>query len=346
MAAGELLSPRPGPRRRVAAAIFASLGVSLLHSECLVSGYMARIPHFYMLSVPLNYLLGPLIYEYLLRGLERPVPSAWKMYGIAPLLSALLLLPVWLQGSEAKRERIAAVGNGDYPGYEEFVFMGGLIYFTFFLVLTLREVRPVRFSNLVKADPAVRTTAILGGAGIILNIGGMIAVPFGLPLMNRGLVLGIVGVILGVYLLGRRYPQFFHELTLAVNQEKYKHSQIKGVDLERVSQRLDDIMSREKAYREDDLALAGLAERVGLTPHQLSEYFNNHLKVNFAAYVNGFRVREAAELLLREPDRTVLSIAYETGFNSKSNFNTAFARVMKISPTLYRKSGGKATPNS
>ena len=88
-----------------------------------------------------------------------------------------------------------------------------------------------------------------------------------------------------------------------------------------------------KLYRDESLSLAGLAERAQLTGHQLSEYFNVQLQVNFSRYVNRHRVQAACELLVEKPELTVLNVAFEVGFNSKSVFNTAFSRETGLSPT-------------
>ncbi len=59
--------------------------------------------------------------------------------------------------------------------------------------------------------------------------------------------------------------------------------------------------------------------------------------LNYNNYVNGYRVQEAMDMLLHDPARSVLSIAYDAGFNSKSAFYDAFARINGCSPVEYRK---------
>jgi AraC-like DNA-binding protein len=59
--------------------------------------------------------------------------------------------------------------------------------------------------------------------------------------------------------------------------------------------------------------------------------------MNFNTFINDFRIREAMNLMEENPDRNLLSIAFEVGFNSKSVFYDAFSRKTGLSPARYRK---------
>lgn len=96
-------------------------------------------------------------------------------------------------------------------------------------------------------------------------------------------------------------------------------------------------MTENKPYLNEDLSLRELAESLELTPHQLSRILNERLQTNFNNYINRRRVLEACDILEREPERSVLSIAYEVGFNSKSSFYEAFTRFKNTSPGTYRR---------
>jgi len=100
-------------------------------------------------------------------------------------------------------------------------------------------------------------------------------------------------------------------------------------------------MIEEKLYRDEDLTLKKLADHLSLKPNQLSEFLNNHLNRNFNSYVNFYRVEEAKKILIEEMERTIISIAYLVGFNSKSVFNTSFSKFTGMSPAQYRKRGGE-----
>ena len=73
---------------------------------------------------------------------------------------------------------------------------------------------------------------------------------------------------------------------MIVRQGKYQNSRLKGQDLAQIQTDLNKLMSIEKMYCDEDISLAILASEVGLSIHQLSEYFNQVLKKSFVSYIN------------------------------------------------------------
>ena len=103
--------------------------------------------------------------------------------------------------------------------------------------------------------------------------------------------------------------------------------------------KLDDLMQRVKVYQDPDLDLDGLADSLGTSPRSLSGLINNHYKMNFYDFVNGYRVREAQEYL-KNPDKhdvTIQRIFEDAGFRTKSTFYTFFRKVTGLTPAEYRR---------
>lgn len=99
--------------------------------------------------------------------------------------------------------------------------------------------------------------------------------------------------------------------------------------------KLKRFVAEEKAFLDPQLDLQGLASRMNWTSHHLSAVINKGLERNFSQFINEYRV---AEFIARrgELDRlTILALALECGFNSKTTFNTAFRRAKSCSPTAY-----------
>ena len=97
------------------------------------------------------------------------------------------------------------------------------------------------------------------------------------------------------------------------------------------------MMKSEKLFLNENLTLNGLAEILSISPHQLSEYINEHLNKNFNIFLNDFRVAEAENLLKTDQARSILSIGFSSGFNSSSSFYAAFKEKNEISPAKFRK---------
>jgi AraC-like DNA-binding protein len=97
-------------------------------------------------------------------------------------------------------------------------------------------------------------------------------------------------------------------------------------------------MAAERPYLDSNLNLVKLAERLDLTPHKLSYTINAGYQLNFFQFVNQYRVEKAKELLLNNHQNyTVLAIAFESGFNSKTAFNTTFKKICGQTPTEFAK---------
>lgn len=110
-------------------------------------------------------------------------------------------------------------------------------------------------------------------------------------------------------------------------------------EFEVFKQRLIELMEIERPYLDGELNLIKLANQMGINPHQLSYLINNGFNENFFQFVNKYRVDRAKALLLdgKESNLSLVGIAYEAGFNSKTSFNTIFKKVTNQTPSEFRK---------
>lgn len=121
---------------------------------------------------------------------------------------------------------------------------------------------------------------------------------------------------------------------------KYKKSLLPSDMLESSKQQLETLMQQEQLFLDPQLSLRQLAERLNLTPNQLSQLLNEGFDKNFAEYVNTYRLDSFTSKVAdaRFDHLTILAIAYESGFNSKTVFNTFFKKKMGMTPRAYWKS--------
>lgn len=95
-------------------------------------------------------------------------------------------------------------------------------------------------------------------------------------------------------------------------------------------------METEALYREMDLTRQELAKRLKLSEHHVARIANTYFGKNFNELVNSYRIREAKERLLAEPDTAITTLAFEVGFNSIASFNRVFKEMVGASPTDFR----------
>ncbi|HEX8020125.1 ABC transporter permease, partial [Mucilaginibacter sp.] len=99
-------------------------------------------------------------------------------------------------------------------------------------------------------------------------------------------------------------------------------------------------------YEDTELTLASLAVKLSIHPHELSRIINQGLKKNFSDFINELRVKEVARKI-QEPAYgrlTLLGIAWESGFNSKTTFNRVFKEIHGKTPLEYKNSFKKEVP--
>lgn len=142
------------------------------------------------------------------------------------------------------------------------------------------------------------------------------------------------------------YILFFLGITkIAAESKKSKRSftnvrdtgRLKGIDIQEISDKLSELMVKERIFCDEDLGLERLSSMVGLSRHQLSEFLNSIYEQNFYTYITGIRIQEASKVLLEEPDRSIISISDSLGFSSRSTLYKEFKKKFGITPDEFRK---------
>ncbi|WP_395375161.1 helix-turn-helix domain-containing protein [Marinicella sp. W31] len=104
-----------------------------------------------------------------------------------------------------------------------------------------------------------------------------------------------------------------------------------------VQARLEQLMSEHQLYLQPALNIAQLAKASGYPEYLISQVINRVYQVPFREYINQLRVQSAQEILSASDEkRSILDIAYDCGFTSKSTFNSAFKRILNETPSAYR----------
>lgn len=125
----------------------------------------------------------------------------------------------------------------------------------------------------------------------------------------------------------------------AAEKIKYEKSSLSNSELQLLHQKLSQLMSDEKLYKNPDLTLAELSQKLNIHSNVLSQVINSAEEKNFYDYINLQRVEEFKKLILLPENQkfTLLSVAFECGFNSKTAFNRNFKKATGLSPSEYLK---------
>ncbi|WP_338812789.1 helix-turn-helix domain-containing protein [Bernardetia sp. Wsw4-3y2] len=119
--------------------------------------------------------------------------------------------------------------------------------------------------------------------------------------------------------------------------EKYANKKIDEQEANQLKTRIERIIAEEELFRDPNLKLPDLAEKINVLPHYLSQFLNDNLNKSFPLYINEHRIEAAKKLLLLNDSYTLEAIGYECGFNSKSTFFSTFKKITNYTPASYKK---------
>jgi len=99
------------------------------------------------------------------------------------------------------------------------------------------------------------------------------------------------------------------------------------------------LMDKEKLFTDSDITVDQVAQKMGIPRQYLSEVLNVYLKSNFQDYMNKYRAEEFVESLRGDKFKnySIMGIANEVGFKSKSSFNTTFKKIYGVTPSEFKK---------
>lgn len=123
------------------------------------------------------------------------------------------------------------------------------------------------------------------------------------------------------------------------DDSKYKTSSLHTKNIEKYKSDLLHLMTEEKLFKNNKITVNDVANELNIPRQHLSEILNVHMKIGFQDLLNQYRVEEFIVCLQDEAYKnyTLLAIANEVGFNSKSSFNTTFKKLKGMTPSQYKK---------
>ncbi|MCO5241924.1 MAG: AraC family transcriptional regulator [Chitinophagaceae bacterium] len=126
-------------------------------------------------------------------------------------------------------------------------------------------------------------------------------------------------------------------------QVKYQYSNLRDDESLQIHNKLLKILESEKPFLNPELTLAELAKLIPTHPNKLSEVINKYEQKNFYDIINERRIQEFFRLLNMPENKqyTLMSLAYDCGFNSKASFNRNFKKYTGKTPSEYQNSLGQ-----
>ncbi|GAB1474899.1 hypothetical protein MASR2M69_23400 [Bacteroidota bacterium] len=108
--------------------------------------------------------------------------------------------------------------------------------------------------------------------------------------------------------------------------------------MQEIYEKLLNAMVSNKLFTNPTLSLQNLSDMLSIPPHHITQTLNEFVKQNFYDFVNSYRVNEFKKRVDQgDSERfSLLGIALDCGFNSKSSFNRIFKNTTGFTPSEYR----------
>ena len=331
---------------RILAAFAVSISVSVSATILSNLHYFQIYAHLSRINHPFDFLSGPLLYLYIRALTERNYVFGKKtlLHFLPAALVLLYLTPFYLQSWEYKHSML--------PTRDWYYVRSALVITQFTIYLVLIIVMLVRYSKRVKSQITPAEKAILFHVRfLVVSFLGFWVVgiaryafdlryPAHLSQTIWILPLAVTGIFYALAYLGLRKSEGLSGPEQVPREKKYERSTLTPERSQRYLRRLQEAMEIEKVYTDGSLTLQKLAAKLSIPPQHLSQVVNEQLNQNILDFINTHRVEEAKRRLL-DPARShlsILAIAEEVGFNSKSSFNAVFKKHTNITPSEFRKS--------
>ncbi len=318
-------------------------------------GLLHHVPQLTLAHVFSGFLIGPLTYLYVSACTEKDFsmrPARWAHF-LPFLLDLLYNLPRYADTAGVRYQQFVSsiAGAGD-PPFETMVVFKALhasIYYIFSVLLVRRYKKHIISSTSYIDNVYHRWLLFFCSVLLLPIVVVLVFVLSGFQVASVSYVMfGFFFFIFAIYLSALLKPEIFHTFPnpIPINddqqrkKQKYENSSLKEAQKERFVNNLIRFMETERPYLQPELTLAQLADNLKIPAHYLSQIINEKLGHNFLDFINGYRVKDAKTKLANPHfnHMTILAIAYEVGFNSKTAFYSAFKKQTGHTPTHFRKS--------
>lgn len=355
---------------RLLAGLVLAFSIHLVSAVYYAAGLVASFPHFFGISYPLHFVYGPLVYLYAATASDRSRRlRRTDALHFLPLVVVVLaaLKPIYFLSASEKVALFQRLQQGDQPLFiritDPLRFVSGIGYAVATLLLLRRHHEQLKesYSSLERVNLRWLIWLGAGVAGIwLMALGFQLLESAGIVRIERQddyISLAIAAMVYTVGYMGLRQPEIFrfqtaeHPISVAPLQPvgpeeasapRYERSGLGEREASQLKNALTELMDRTQPWKNSELTLADLAGQLATTPHKLSEVLNTELQLTFYDFVNGYRVREVQRRIeAGDSNRlTILALATDAGFASKSTFNLVFKRQTGRTPSEYRQAIG------
>ena len=309
------------------------------------SGEIIHYPYLSRVGFPVSALIGPLFYLSMRFTLDRNSKFALKYLAFFSIsfFQLIYLTPYYFS---SRIEKLRYIAEDLQNVHFECVVMSQVSFFgnLFFLFSTIvflnkkYQEEKTWFNQQGKINfHFIKVLLFINIPFQLFLVSLVIANP---EMINSNLITAAVSILVLII----AYLVLYHSQTSKTDESlhglhKYDKDRMSDSDLLVMGKKIEEFINREKVYLDPEYSLVLLANSLDLAQNKTSQTINRFFGQSFPDLLNARRVQYAISLMKDENFRefNLLRIALESGFNSKSNFNSCFKKEMGTTPREYRK---------
>ena len=332
------------------------IGINLSLYYLIFSEKYWQYPYLLGFSLPLPLIQGPFLYLYTASATNQLKKWKIELLHFLPVIISFFSLFNFLQ---LPNETKILVFKNEGRGYETLliftliaIICSGIIYVIWSLLLLKKHKKNIlnQFSYSEKINLAwlryliygiglIWIFIILGNDKLIYSVVVLFVIFIGYFGINQvGIFTKKNQLIDNKSIIQNEINQPFDDEIVKENKpSKYLKSGLNQEAAFEIYEVLKTRMTKEQLYVNSELTLVELAQILDVYPNNLSQVINTFEQKNFYDYINTKRVELFLKLVAIPENKkyTILSLAFECGFNSKSSFNKYFKKVTNMTPSEY-----------
>ncbi|MEM1326829.1 MAG: AraC family transcriptional regulator [Bacteroidota bacterium] len=337
--------------RYLLATLFLVLGLAVADVFLLISGTYLQFPRFAFWLNQLPFLYGPIVWWLTLSVTRPKFQPKWKDYlHFLPFALGFItfIFLYHIRDSDYQQEfiRRSLEAPGDEANLSSFLLIGLIGVYLFFSYRRIqryrqdikKEVSNVEHINLGWLRLTIIGFAIIMVLSLVINVAKVFVE--NAEILNVLLLTTLFGML--IFIMVAIVRGLTTDTVFAAELMEMPSAAVPIVLLEiDINQlnRLQDYMQTERPYLNPSLSLKELSTALSMSSRELSTLINRGTHQSFFDFINSYRIQYAKDKIRKATDEkmTILEVMYDSGFNSKSSFNTAFKKHSGYTPTQWKK---------
>jgi len=325
----------------ILAILLIASGLTLLNDVIGTSGISSRFKNLYF--TPLNYSLsiGPLFYLFVKSKFSRNLSTVDYLHLLLPFIQFMAYAFIGFRSVAYKAKLWGNMTFRSILDVEDILFVFGIVFYSllsFYLVKRPSSTDYFWSKDLgLWLNRMVRVFIVIASSELVFLLGDYF-LSDGFP--DLFYLLRILLFVLLIALIVYNTIKLLFPGSIYQSLPLKKPVSIDEAESNQILSRLTTLMEEQEIYLNPDLSLSILSKYLGISDKSCSLFFSSALDTNFNKYINKYRVDAFKEKVRsgKYESLTLLGIAFDSGFDSKSTFYRVFKQMEGVSPSAYKKS--------